>query len=159
MWFDKQDLEKKKCWIDKNRYSPCVNDVDDDGIMMKKTKIGKNRYNYSVQISGISGASKNRESENDFDKVVNKFKNWSKPDCDTNISRFMNSLDPETQYSEADFKELCINAGMENNAIGHLWRSIDNGGYGNIIKRENNKYFLREELVQPFKKYFNYNEM
>lgn len=98
----------------------------------------------------------------EFKRLIKLFPKWSENREDQKIGRFMNDLDPDYLYSEDEMKELCLqhdNIVLKN--ITTLGKRNGKGGgntYGLIMKKIDGGYKLYDELVEPFKRHFNWQK-
>jgi hypothetical protein len=89
----------------------------------------------------------------EFDRLTNKmFKVWST--TDSKISNFMKNLEPYKKYSNDEIKKLCVSNNITD--LSHLrsYKRNNSSGYGKIIQKDNNKYYLYPCLIETFIKYF-----
>jgi predicted nucleic-acid-binding Zn-ribbon protein len=92
----------------------------------------------------------------EYERLVNKmFPRWSS-DESTNISRFIQNLEPEKEYTHAEILELCEETGIGKKNLKNLTivSTGKSNGYGMILKVENNRYLLYECLREAYRAYF-----
>ena len=89
--------------------------------------------------------------KNEYDRLVRMFAKWSR-DL-TKISSFMADLDPRKKYSSLEFRKYSKSKGIEN--IGQLLDiKVGTNGYGTIIRKQDDNFYLHPCLVKIFVKYF-----
>jgi hypothetical protein len=94
----------------------------------------------------------------EYERLVNKmFPKWAKEEGATNISRFMNSLDPEKEYTPREMKDLCVETGVLHKNLKNLTivSSRLSNGYGMILEIVNDCYRLYPCLREAFERSFN----
>lgn len=83
------------------------------------------------------------------------FKKWAEPTNQSAIARFMREgLDPKKEYTKKEITDLWKEFTKESLTClcnSHIGKSK---GYGKILTRKNNKYYLNKELIIAFEKYF-----
>ncbi|GAJ22215.1 unnamed protein product, partial [marine sediment metagenome] len=95
--------------------------------------------------------------DSEFERLTKRmFPQWSRPDNDSKIARFMKNLDPYKLYTIEELKQYSLSVGIDfrithfvNNKIGK------SNGFGEIILKVGDKYKLRNELVDKYLEYFN----
>ena len=142
-----------------------------------KVKLNKNEFNLVKENDGgfdiesykfnriireiKENKDKNIEIVNDIEEIgveeynrltKKMFPKWSVGN--TKISNFMKNLDPNKEYTDKEMKELCKNFNITD--FSHLltYNRIISKGYGKIISKKENRYFLSKCLVSEFIKYF-----
>lgn len=97
-------------------------------------------------------------SPNELNRLTNEtngmFKKWGNPVNQSAIARFMrDGLDPHKKYTKKEISELCKEYKI---TLSHLMKKYEPHGwaFGNIIILSQNKYFLHNQLIESFLKYF-----
>jgi hypothetical protein len=88
----------------------------------------------------------------EFKRLTEKmFPKWATED--SKIARFMQNLDPKKVYMKTEIEEYTRTYGIVN--IGQLLDiNVGTNGYGTIIKKVGNNYWLYPELIIVFEKFF-----
>jgi hypothetical protein len=86
--------------------------------------------------------------EEEFIRLTEElFSKWSK--AKTKIAQFMQGLDSSKIYTEAEIKKYC-----QEKEITYLGQMLKPSNNGQILKYENNTYYLYPELVKKYSEYF-----
>ena len=111
---------------------------------------GLDKYKYSEGEGQEEDKKEEYEIDNgEFIRLTTKmFPLWSR--SNNKIAAFMKNLQPSKVYTEEEIKNLCIISGVRLYDVIKKHKNI----YGDIIKKDDNKYYLNTCLVQSFNKYF-----
>jgi hypothetical protein len=96
--------------------------------------------------------------QKEYERLVNRmFPKWAKESGATNISRFMDELDPRKEYTHSEMVELCVTTGVGNKNLKNLM-AVSNGksnGYGKIVEvLPGGRYRLYECLIPAHENFF-----
>lgn len=150
------NIPMKKCKIPKkhkltSKVKPpsilAVNDDEDDkGWDIKK-------YN-DKKIIYLNENNNSELGNEEFIRLTTKmFPKWS--NSDIKIARFMQNLDPNKKYTENEFKEECKKYNIISTFLLRPFaEKTKSNYYGQIIKKENEYYYLYPSLLKSFEEYF-----
>ena len=88
-------------------------------------------------------------------RLEHMFKKWSDPNNSTKISRFLKeSFDPRKVYTKKEISDLWSSFSSQNIFFLTRWKMGKSNGYGKILVKQNNYFFLHPTLIDCFEKYF-----
>ena len=90
--------------------------------------------------------------------MIKKLKEWSKPNKETGIGKFLKRLDPEKIYTFDELLKYATDGGFWENpktCIPQLTHfKVGGRGFGKIMKMSGNTYQMYPELVKHYNEFF-----
>ena len=114
-------------------------------------KVQKNSTDAVIPSTEVTNTSE--IDANEFERLTKRmFPKWGKTDNSSAISRFMYHLDPVKVYTKSDITKLAKDNGV-NRVTSLMIKTYEKGGkgWGEILKKDGDKYFLFPSLVSSYK--------